>query len=964
MALDTNTLKPCADPKISSWVGADCIEIRGAAEHNLKHLNVDIPLHQLTVITGPSGSGKSSLAFDTLYAEGKRRFMESLSAYARQFLEQAQKAKVEELRHIPPAVGLNQHNTVTNARATVGASIEAVDALAQLFYERGEKTCPHCQSSRLVQDVARQVPFFLCETLSPSTAVYLSLQVPKKNLKQVYALLFGLGLDRILDRELKPHLLTEVLPTWKTAWVHDGQTVCFLLDRFKYKGVLDDPLVQRFQEVLNRVQASLDRLGREEGLQWVAHLQEGDSITRQILPMATACFDCGEALPLWTPHHFHYMHPQGACTTCEGYGRVMGLDESRIIPNPQETLANGAIHAFQTPTYQPLQATLESEALRHGIPLHSPYQALKEADQTRIWEGFGAFVGIRPFFAYLQDKRYKMHVRMHLAKYRGYFECQACGGTRLIPLARHTTFLEMSYEDCLQTPIQVLKPLWLEAQGLVSSEEWSKRSQDAWESLLQRLNWLEAVGLGYLPLLRPLRSLSSGEAHRLQLIASIGSELTETLYVLDEPTVGLHPRDTLQLMNVLHQLKNLGNTVVLVEHDPDVMKQADLIIDMGPYSGRQGGEILFQGSYEGLLRAQTKTAVGLLSPQGLKPAQEAPPTAWVTIYGATGYNLKNVTVRFPLERLSCVTGVSGAGKSSLVVQTLYGEVLKRKGELPPFEALPCVGIEGLDQFSGGVLWVDQSLPSRSSRSNPATVVKAYDEIRKLFSESLTAKALGLTAGHFSFNSKGGRCETCEGLGEVTIDMQFMADVTMPCSDCHGKRFQDHVLSIHLFGRTIYDVLCMTVEEASQFFKTAPKIRTRLQCLLDLGLGYLPMGQPTATLSGGEAQRLKLAPYLPVTHKATSKPSLFLFDEPTRGLHVTDVPILVQALERLVKVGHTVIVIEHHLGFITQAADWIVDMGPEADREGGQVVYEGPLSDFPRAKGSITASYLGLGPVDI
>jgi excinuclease ABC subunit A len=614
----------------------------------------------------------------------------------------------------------------------------------------------------------------------------------------------------------------------------------------------------------------------------------------------------------------------------------------------------GAIHAFQIPSYMEIQESLIENAFRYGIPTEIPYEALSHEHKQQIWEGFGSFIGVRPFFKYLESKRYKMHVRMHLAKYRGYFECPTCQGSRLIPLARQSRLWGKSYEDWLKIPVSALLDF---LQTTPSPAEWEQNFprlvSDAWESLVQRLQWLQAVGLGYLPLLRPLRSLSSGEAHRVQLISSIGSELTETLYVLDEPTAGLHPKNTAELTHVLKQLKEAGNTVVIVEHDPDVMKEADCILDMGPGSGQSGGELLFQGSFKDLLRSQTKTAVALQETPREKTNTAQTWTQWLTIYEASGYNLKNITVRFPIGGLTCVTGVSGAGKSSLIEQTLYGHVLNSQGELSSFDVLPCKGIEGLDVFTGGVLWVDQSSSFRSSRSNPATVVKAYDEIRKLFADSVKAKTLGLTAGHFSFNSKGGRCETCEGLGYITVDMQFMADMTLTCPDCNGKRFQDSVLSVDLFGRNINDVLNMTVDEAVQFFKTAPKVKRRLQALVNLGLGYLPIGQSTAALSGGEAQRLKLASYLPLEEKPTNKPALFLFDEPTRGLHLTDIPVLVNALERLVAVGHTVIVIEHHIPFIRMAADWIVDIGPEADVQGGNVVYEGDLQGFKSCPHSVT-----------
>lgn len=933
------------------------IRIRGASEHNLKQVNVDIPLNQLTVITGPSGCGKSSLAFDTLYAEGKRRFMESLSSYARQFMEQFPKAQVDEVQNIPPSVGLAQHNPITNARSTVGVSIDAVDYLAQLFYYLSDKSCSACGSSRLAWTLPEALSSFLLETLASGSAVYLSLQIPKKYMKSHYETLWRLGLDRLLDADLKPVSLTENIASWKQAWVHDGNQLCFLLDRFKLKDGQDDALHARVQEVYHRVLRLLEDLGDLKEVKWVCHSQHGDERHKRVLPVVSACLDCGEPLPVLTPHHFHYMHPQGACSTCEGYGRIMDLDPARIIPNPKETLANGAIHAFQIPSYINVQYSLIENACRDGIPIEIPYEALSQAHQAQIWDGFGSFIGIRPFFKYLESKRYKMHVRMHLAKYRGYFDCPACEGSRLIPLARQSRLWGKTYDEWLKMPVSTLLD-FLQTTSLPS--EWEGRFPrlvaDAWESLTQRLQWLQAVGLGYLPLLRPLRSLSSGEAHRVQLISSIGSELTETLYVLDEPTAGLHPKNTAELTQVLKQLKDAGNTVVIVEHDPDVMQAADGIIDMGPGSGQNGGEILFQGTFDALIASDTQTARGLKEAPREKSTPASAWTHWLTIYEASGYNLKNITVRFPIGGITCVTGVSGAGKSSLIEQTLYGHVLNSQGELSSFDVLPCQGIEGLEHFTGGVLWVDQSSSFRSSRSNPATVVKAYDEIRKLFADSVKAKTLGLTAGHFSFNSKGGRCETCEGLGYITVDMQFMADMTLICPDCNGKRFQDSVLSVDLFGRNIDDVLNMTVDEAVHFFKTAPKVKRRLQALVDLGLGYLPIGQSTTTLSGGEAQRLKLASYLPLEDKPTSKPALFLFDEPTRGLHLTDIPVLVNALERLVAVGHTVIVIEHHIPFIRMAADWIVDIGPEADVQGGSIVYEGDLQGFKRCDESLTAPY--------
>jgi excinuclease ABC subunit A len=934
-----------------------CIIVRGANEHNLKHLDVDIPLNQMTVITGPSGSGKSSLAFDTLHAEGKRRFMESLSSYARQFMEQYQKAQVEELSNIPPSIALAQHNSVTNARATVGASTGALDALAQLLYALAERVCPHCGSKRLSDGTAERLYEALIAGLSEGTSVYLGLSLAKKQSKRFFPILARLGWNRILDSDLKPVVLDEWPARVSGAWLHQQERICFLMDRFKVKGMDErERIHQRLRDAIKHATEAQRFLQCEENhqslLRLAIHMSPGggvpsDDVTECHVPLGTACLDCETPLLNLTPQHFHYMHPQGACSTCEGYGRVMGLDEQRVIPNPKESILGGAIHAFRIPSYQEMQDDLEHACRKNRIPLDLPYEALSEPDRQKIWEGMPGFVGIRPYFRHLETKRYKMHVRLHLARYRGYFTCPDCKGSRLIPQAQAARLWEKPCLAWMTQPAQELleglRELSLDTCLTGAPSHLKTLVQDAWKSFVESLEWLNDVGLGYLPLLRPIRTLSSGEAHRIQLIASISSQLSETLYVLDEPTVGLHSRDTQRLMQVLKALTRLGNTLVLVEHDTDVMREADIILDMGPEGGAKGGNILYQGSYAGLVKHDGKTAQGLRTQPALLPTETlAAQHPMLRIHGASGYNLKNIHIAFPMERLSCITGVSGAGKTSLLIQTLYGQYLNSQGELPSFEVLPCQGIEGLETFTGGITWMDQSLPGRSGRSNAATVVKAYDEIRKLFAETAKAKALGVQVGHFSFNSTGGRCDRCEGMGTLTIDMQFMADMHMECPECLGKRFKPAVLSVDLYGCTIYDVLKMTVDEAFQFFKTSSKINKRLQTLRELGLGYLPLGQSTATLSGGEAQRLKLAPYLPLNDKPATKPCLFLFDEPTRGLHITDIPLLVQALRRLVDVGHTVLVIEHNPAFILQASDWIVDIGPEADVKGGQLVYEGPL----------------------
>lgn len=937
------------------------ITVVNARVHNLKQVDCHIPYGALTVVTGPSGSGKSSLAFDTLFAEGQRRYLESLSSYVRQFLERMEKPDVERIDGILPAIALEQKNSVKNARSTVGTATRLQDDLQLLFGHCGQVRCSHCGS----WNVGYLSPDAVTQTLASwPEKTRLLILAPVSLRKQLPADLAQQGYFRFVHpatQELEAFTANTTVADFPTA-IQETLLLPLLVDRLAIKAN-DEANEQRVRDAVSRAMKLADNA--------VVVRRLGNPPEDCVFQTGYACRDCGTPQLQPTPAAFSYNSPLGACPTCEGFGRVMGLDPERIVPNRELSLAEGAIHPFQTPANQELHALLLAEAPAHNVPVDVPYNQLTAEQQARVWEGFGTYPGIRGFFHWLETKRYKVHVRITLARYRGYYDCPACQGARIRPERLNVFVGGHHYLDWVQTPLATLLD-WVEQLAL--PQHLQPVGDPILADLKAQLRYLCDVGLGYLTIQRTMRTLSGGEAQRIHLAAALGTALTETLYVLDEPTVGLHARDTQRLLVAMKRLRDLGNTLVVVEHDPDVMEQADYVLDIGPGSGEQGGRIVYAGDLPGLKQSDTLTGCWLrqdekrLAPASqtahpsacLEPANPAAPgcnnaSAAIVIRGACGHNLRQLTVRIPTGQLVVVTGVSGSGKSTLIRQTLYGQYLLTQGELPPFETTPCEAIEGLEAF-GEVHFVDQSPPGRSTRSNPVTYVKAFDDIRQLFAASPKAQAMGLAAGDFSFNAAGGRCERCEGLGFLTVDMQFMADVHMVCPDCNGKRFQPSVLSVELFDRNLDDVLNMTVSEALQFFKTAPKIRRRLEPLQELGLGYLRLGQSTATLSGGEAQRLKLANHLPPKGKQAKVPHLFLFDEPTTGLHPNDVQTLVAVLRRLVEAGHSLIVVEHNLQLIRQA-DWVIDLGPEAGSGGGQLVAEGPPAHIQTCSASWTGRYL-------
>jgi excinuclease ABC subunit A len=936
------------------------IKITGARVNNLKNVSCELPHEKLTVITGPSGSGKSSLAFDTLYAEGQRRYIESMSSYARQFLARIEKPDVDNITNILPAIALEQKNHVKNARSTVGTATEIYDFLRILFAHIGKTTCDRCGG-----DVSRADPFQI-----------------QKELQQYPEGLKVLLLAPVQLKDFSPDDLIRqgFFRIWQNNEIVDLPTVKDKLSSHDAVRIVIDRLIVKHKALGARLLESIRNAlilghGRIEILTL-------DSNETRMFQNKFACLECHREFTEPFPNFFSFNSPLGACPSCEGYGRIIGIDMDKVIPNKNLTLAQGAIHPFTTPSYAEGNDYLFKECKKRKIPMDVPWNKLTDEQKAFVIEGGGNFDGIRGFFEWLETKKYKVHVRVMLAKYRGYYPCPDCLGSRLRREALNVTVGGKNILQIGEMPVGELIAFFDALQLPPTHELISDRLL---KEVRNRLHYLNDIGLSYLTLNRQFRTLSNGEAQRINLSAALGSGLTDTLYVLDEPTVGLHARDTDRLIRILQNLRDHGNTIVVVEHDPEVMLEADHLVDMGPSGGEEGGRIVFEGPPKAIAKAAySLTARYLLNPEAgnTQPSKSKAETSKgngksngrgkknvsaaaefedvVEIRGARGNNLQDVTVTFPKKQLVCVTGVSGSGKSTLIKQTLFAAYEHSQSRSLQLDEAPHDSITGLEGFKD-VLLVDQSPPGRSARSNPVTYVKAYDDIRKLFADSRKAMVLGITPGHFSFNTPGGRCETCEGLGTLTIDMQFMADVTMVCHDCQGRRFNLNVLSIEVDGKNISDVLNLTISEAIEFFAPHKKIVNKLKPLQEIGLGYLKLGQSTSTLSGGEAQRLKLASYLPNTRGTDDTPTskdryLFLFDEPTTGLHMADIDLLVQAFRRLLSAGHSLIVIEHNIDFIAQT-DWVVDMGPEGGDGGGLVVAEGTVEDVMLTKASFTGQFL-------
>jgi excinuclease ABC subunit A len=958
----------------------DAIVVRGARVNNLKNINFEIPLNSLTVVTGVSGSGKSSLAFDTVYAEGQRRYVESLSAYARQFLERMEKPDVDEVHGICPAVAISQKNSTRNPRSTVGTQTEIYDYLRLLYARVGVTICRRCGHTvrrDTPQSVANAVMNLPAGTrfyvLFPASAGMMTAgeaasngrpsksargAKPKSKAKAGAKKKTVAG-DAIM---VKAHLmslmqrgLTRLYDAARGEVIELATPDSFAGESFENVFVLVDRLAVRTgdQDVHRRLVDSLEICYHEGHGQAVIQFFAPDAASGERWQFSEKfeCKNCGLDYIQPEPQLFSFNNPFGACPTCQGFGNTIGVDMNLVIPNHELSLADGAVEALTKPQFDWWLPELKRFARAEGIPMDEPFSSLTPEQQRAVVEGKGGFQGVRGVFDWLETKKYKMHVRVFLAKYRGYTRCQDCRGGRLRPEALDVRVGGRTLPEVCALSIRDAHRFFEE---LALNEEQAAIAERVLFEARQRLKFLLDVGLDYLTLDRLASTLSGGEAQRIQLATNLGSSLVGALYVLDEPSIGLHPRDGARLIGILKNLRDIGNTVLVVEHDAEMMRAADRVVDIGPGAGELGGEVVFQGDFAKLLKHESsltgKYLRGELQIKALNGHGGANKKQ-IELGGLREHNLKNINVTIPLGQLVCVTGVSGSGKSTLVHDCLYAGIKSQRGDwrgpVGRFEK-----IEG-GQFVDDIVLVDQSPIGRTPRSNPVTYIKVYDLVREVFAETPTAQARGYNASHFSFNVPGGRCETCQGDGTVTVEMQFLADVELVCEECKGTRFKSSILDVKYRGKNIYEVLQMTVREAMSFFSHLPRIAGKLKVLDDVGLGYLRLGQSATTLSGGEAQRVKLASYL---SKKTGDHTLYIFDEPTTGLHFDDINKLLSSFRRLLDAGSSLVVIEHNLDVI-KTADWLIDLGPEGGAGGGEVVAVGTPEQVMEVAASHTGRFL-------
>ncbi len=911
------------------------IIIKGAQVHNLKNLDVAIPRNKLVVITGLSGSGKSSLAFDTLYAEGQRRYVESLSSYARQFLGRLDKPKVEYIKGIAPAIAIEQKVNTTNARSTVGTSTEIYDYL-KLLYARIGKTYSPISGKEVKRDSVTDVINEIKTLEIDSKWLLLApIHLEKgRKLEDKLSALLKIGFSRILvDNEM---VRLDQMETKSLA----KKEVLLIIDRI---------VIQDDEDFYNRL-ADAVQTAFYEG-KGICYLQEVSS-NKRIKYSNNFELD-GISFLEPNVHLFSFNNPYGACPVCEGYGSVIGIDEELVIPNTALSIYENAIYAWRGESMSWYRDELVNNAYKFDFPIHKPYFELSEKDKALIWEGNSYFTGLNNFFKELEEKNYKIQNRVMLSRYRGKTKCQSCKGNRLRIEASYIKIGEKTVSDLVQISIKKLVAFF---EALEISEFDQKVAKRLLVEINSRLKFLVDVGLDYLTLNRNSASLSGGESQRINLATSLGSSLVGSMYILDEPSIGLHPKDTERLIKVLLSLRDLGNTVIIVEHDEDIMKAADMIIDIGPEAGTHGGELVAQGTFEEILKENTLTANYLNGNLKIEvPKTRRKWSSYIEIIGARENNLQNVTVKFPLEVLTVITGVSGSGKSTLVKKILFPAMQKKLDGVGD-KAGQFSDMQGYYHKIRHIEYVDQNPIGRSSRSNPVTYIKAYDDIRDLFAKEKLSKIRGYQPKHFSFNVDGGRCETCKGEGAINVEMVFMADVQLPCETCKGKRFKKEVLEVTFEGKNIDHILTMTVDDSLEFFKKTnmSKIVQKLQPLQDVGLGYVQLGQSSSTLSGGEAQRIKLASFL--VKGSTKDKALFVFDEPTTGLHFHDIKKLLTSFDALIEKGHSIIVIEHNLDLI-KCADHIIDLGPEGGELGGRILAVGTPEEIVKNKESITAKYL-------
>jgi excinuclease ABC subunit A len=959
----------------------EAIEVRGARVNNLKNISFSIPFNLMTVVTGVSGSGKSSLAFDTIYAEGQRRYVESLSAYARQFLERMDKPDVDEVRGIAPAIAIRQKNTTRNPRSTVATQTEIYDYLRLLYARVGTTICrvcgrevrrdsPQSAADETLSQLKPDTRFFVLFPANAGLHVELNGNgVPpparKRKAKEPEA-------EAKLSRQMITAHVMSLMQRGFTRLIHAGRQIDlaspddYQRDDFDDVYVLVDRLVAR-EDVRQRLVDSLEICFREGHGQALIQVSEPGAVATGSVDLLgknetsngqrlrfSESFECkydGTVYATPEPRLFSFNNPFGACPTCQGFGNTIGLDLDLVIPNPGLALVEGAIEPWTKPQYDWARTELRRFCKAEKIPFNVPFNQLTRGQQRAIIKGKGEWAGVRGFFDWLDTKKYKLHVRVFLSKYRGYTRCPDCDGARLRQEARDVRVGGRTLPDVSALSIKDAAVFF---DALELQPEQSAISDRVLFEVRRRLRFLVEVGLDYLTLDRLASTLSGGEAQRIQLATNLGSSLVGALYVLDEPSIGLHPRDNDRLIRLLHNLRDIGNTVLVVEHDADMMRAADHILDIGPAAGELGGRLMYEGDFAGLLsESLSLTGRYLRGEAEIKEPKHRRPLQLkrLTLRGAGEHNLKNINVDIPLDMLVCVTGVSGSGKSTLIHDCIFAGLKKQSGDwqghVGAFHKLE--GGQNIDE----VILVDQSPIGRTPRSNPVTYIKVYDAIRETFANTREAQSRGFEPSHFSFNVPGGRCDVCQGDGTVTVEMQFLADVELVCEECKGTRFKQQILDVRYRGKNIHDVLNMTIREALTFFRDITKIVNKLRVLDEVGLGYLRLGQSATTLSGGEAQRVKLAAHLA---KRAGARSLYIFDEPTTGLHFDDINKLLAAFRALIDAGGSLLVIEHNLDVI-KTADYIIDLGPEGGDAGGYVVATGTPEEIMKVKASHTGRYL-------
>lgn len=909
------------------------IIIKGAKLHNLKNIDVVIPRNKLVVITGLSGSGKSSLAFDTLYAEGQRRYVESLSSYARQFLGKLDKPKVDYIKGIAPAIAIEQKVNSTNPRSTVGTTTEIYDYIKLLYARVGRTFSPISGlevKKHTVTDVVNHVKTY-AENTKLLLLAPIHIRADRDAIKSL-ELFSKQGYARIKYQD-------------KVLRIDQAPKD---IDR-KFDLVVDRIITKNDEDFYNRLANAVDTAFFEgKGECIIENLSDGKQT-----PFSNKFELDGMTFLEPNVHLFSFNNPYGACPKCEGYGDVIGIDEDLVIPNTGLSIYENAVFPWRGESMAWYRDQLVNAAYKFDFPIHKPWYELSEEQKLLVWNGNDHFIGLHKFFAMLEEKSYKIQNRVMLSRYRGKTRCNVCNGKRLRP---ETDYVKVDGASISSLVGLSIERLILFFNNLKLSNNDATIAARLLVEIRTRLGFLDKVGLNYLTINRKSNTLSGGESQRINLATSLGSSLVGSMYILDEPSIGLHPKDTENLIEVLISLRNLGNTVIVVEHDEDIMKAADVVIDIGPEAGTHGGEVVAQGTLSEILKSNSLTAQYLNGKMEIKvPKERRTSKNHITIKGIREHNLKNINVTFPLDMLTVVTGVSGSGKSTLVKKLLYPIILKEVGGYGE-KAGQFSSVEGKFKHIKHVEFVDQNPIGRSSRSNPVTYIKAYDDIRNLFAKQKLSTIRNYQAKHFSFNVDGGRCEKCKGEGEITVEMQFMADVHLECETCRGKRFKKEVLEVTFNSANINDVLNMTIDDAIQFFENGEqtKIVTKLKPLQDVGLGYVTLGQSSSTLSGGEAQRIKLASFL--IKGATKDKALFIFDEPTTGLHFHDIQKLLKSFNALIKKGHSIVVIEHNIDLI-KCADYLIDLGPGGGENGGRLLAEGTPEEVVKSKDSFTATYL-------